>query len=368
MRQPFNLETGPLMRISLIRTGDQEHVLLAVLHHIIADGWSAGIFIREMVPLYEAFVSGQPSPLPEQELQYADFAVWQHGWLQGPLLDRQISYWVNQLKGPLPVLDLSGDFPRPQSPRGHGGVAGISVPPELVQKLRLLGNREGCTMFMTMLSAFYVLLHAKVGQEDLIVGTDLANRSSVETETMIGFFVNQVALRLDLSGDPPFTRLLGRVRTVAMEAYLHQDVPFDRVVEAVNPPRERNRTPLFQVKFVLQNAPRPKLEMGNLHLTELELDTGAAKFDLLVNVLQQDADLRMLWEYSSEIFRESTMQRMADCYLALLESIVANPELKLHEAAAIVLQIDQSIRQKDEQKRSHTLRKKLIQKSRKNLV
>jgi non-ribosomal peptide synthetase component F len=140
------------------------------------------------------------------------------------------------------------------------------------------------------------------------------------------------------------------------------------VVEAVNPPRERNRTPLFQVKFVLQNAPRPKLEMGNLHLTELELDTGAAKFDLLVNVLQQDADLRMLWEYSSEIFRESTMQRMADCYLALLESIVANPELKLHEAAAIVLQIDQSIRQKDEQKRSHTLRKKLIQKSRKNLV
>ena len=368
IRRPFNLETGPLMRVSLIRMGEEEHVLLAVLHHIIADGWSAGIFIAEMVPLYEALVSGRPSPLPEQKLQYADFAAWQHGWLQGPLLERQIAYWVNQLKGPLPVLDLAGDFSRPQSPRGHGSLVGISVPPELVQKLRLLANREGCTMFMTLLSAFYVLLHAEARQEDLIVGTDLANRSSIETETMIGFFVNQAALRVDLSGDPSFIRLLAMVRTVAMEAYLHQDVPFDRVVEAVNPPRERNRTPLFQVKFVLQNAPRPKLEMGNLRLTELELDTGAAKFDLLINVLQQETDLRMLWEYSSEIFRESTVQRMADCYLMLLENIVLNPELKLHEAAAFVQQTDRSIRQRDEQKRSHTLREKLIHKFKKNLV
>ena len=368
IRRPFNLEAGPLMRVSLIRMGEQEHILLAILHHIIADGWSAGIFIAEMVPLYEAFVSGCPSPLPEPKVQYADFAAWQHGWLRGPLLEQQIAYWSNQLKGPLPVLDLPGDFPRPESPRGDGSLVVISVPPELVQKLRLLGNREGCTMFMTLLSAFYVLLHAKVRHEDVIVGTDLANRSSIETETMIGFFVNQAALRVDLSGDPGFTQLLARVRTVAMEAYLHQDVPFDRVVEAVNPPRERNRTPLFQVKFVLQNAPRPKLEMDNLRLTELELDTGAAKFDLLINMLQQDAALRMLWEYSSEIFRESTVRRMADCYLALLESIVSNPELRLHEAAAIVLQTDQSIRQKDEQKRHHTLREKLIQKSQKTLV
>jgi aspartate racemase len=283
-------------------------------------------------------------------------------------LEQQIAYWSNQLKGPLPVLDLPGDFPRPESPCGNGSLVGISVPPELVQKLRLLGNREGCTMFMTLLSAFYVLLHAKARQDDVIVGTDLANRSSIETETMIGFFVNQAALRVDLSGDPEFTQLLARVRTVAMEAYLHQDVPFDRVVEAVNPPRERNRTPLFQVKFVLQNAPRPKLEMDNLLLTEIELDTGAAKFDLLINVLQQDTALRMLWEYSSEIFRESTVRRMADCYLSLLESIVLNPELRLHEAAAIVLQADQSIRQKDEQTRHHALREKLIQKSKKPLV
>ena len=368
IRRPFNLETGPLMRVSLIRMDEQEHVLLAILHHIISDGWSAGIFIAEMVPLYEAFVSGRPSPLPELKVQYADFAAWQHGWLQGPLLEQQIAYWSNQLKGPLPVLDLPGDFSRPESPRGDGSLVGISVPPELVQKLWLLGNREGCTMFMTLLSAFYVFLHAKVRQEDLIVGTDLASRSSIETETMIGFFVNQAALRVDLSGDPGFPQLLARVRTVAMEAYLNQDVPFDRVVEAVNPPRERNRTPLFQVKFVLQNAPRPKLEMGNLRLTELELDTGAAKFDLLINVLQQDTALRVCWEYSSEIFRESTVQRMAECYLALLESIVLNPELRLHEAAAIVLQADQSIRQQDEQKRHHTLREKLIQKSKKTLV
>jgi non-ribosomal peptide synthetase component F len=283
-------------------------------------------------------------------------------------LERQIAYWGNQLKGPLPVLDLAGDFSRPESPRGYGSLVGISVPQGLVQKLRLLGNREGCTLFMTLLSAFYVLLHARSRQEDLIVGTDLANRSSIETETMIGFFVNQVALRVNLAKDPQFTQLLARVRTVAMEAYLHQDVPFDRVVEAVNPPRERNRTPFFQVKFVLQSAPRPNLEMDNLHLTELELDTGTTKFDLLINVLQQETELRMLWEYSSEIFRESTVQRMADCYLVLLESIVLNPELRLGEAATIVLQTDQSLRQKNEQRRRHTLREKLIQKSKRNPV
>src|SRR6185369_6621077 len=190
----------------------------------------------------------------------------------------------------------------------------------------------------------------------------------VETEKMIGFFVNQAALRADLSGDPTFTGLLARVRTVAMEAYLHQDVPFDRVVETANPPRERNRTPLFQVKIVLQNAPRPRLEMERLQLTELELDSGAAKFDLLINVIRQDQGLRMLWEYSSEIFRESTVQRMADSYRALLESIVLHPELRLHEAVAVVQQAEQSIRKKDEQKRHRTMREKLIQKSRKTPV
>lgn len=365
IRHPFNLETGPLMRVYLIHMREEEHVLFAILHHIISDGWSMGLFIAEMVPLYEAFVSGQLSPLPDLNVQYADFAVWQHGWLRGSLLEQQIAYWCNKLKGPLPVLNLPVDFVRPELPRGDGSLIAISLPPDLAQQLRLLGNREGCTMFMTLLSAFYVLLHAKARQEDLIVGTDLANRSSLETEKMIGFFVNQAALRADLSGDPGFTQVLARVRTVAMEAYLHQDVPFDRVVEAVNPVRERNRTPLFQVKFVLQNAPRPKLEMGHLHLTELELDSSAAKFDLLVNVLQQDKALRVLWEYSSEIFRESTVRRMADCYLALLQSIVLNPELRMCEAVAIVQQADQSIREKDEQKRHHSRREKLIQKSRK---
>lgn len=368
LRRPFNLGIGPLLRVFLIRMAEHEHVLLAILHHIIADGWSTGIFIAEMVPLYEAFVTGQCSPLPELKVQYVDFAVWQHSWLQGPLLEQQISYWSNKLKGPLPVLDLPGDFPRPESPRGDGSLIAISVPPDLTQQLRLLGNREGCTMFMTLLSAFYVLLHARVRQEDLIVGTDLANRSSIETENMIGFFVNQAALRADLSGDPGFTQLLARVRTVAMEAYLHQDVPFDRVVEAVNPPRERNRTPLFQVKFVLQNAPRPKLEMENLRLTELELDGGAAKFDLLINVLQEERALRMLWEYSPEIFRESTVQRMADCYLALLESIALNPELRLRETVAVVQQAEQRFRERDEQKRRHSLREKLLQKSGKAVV
>ncbi len=368
VRRPFNLETGPLMRIYLIRMAEEEHVLLAILHHIIADGWSVGVFIAEMVPLYEAFVSGQPSPLPELKVQYTDFAAWQHGWLQGPLLEQQIAYWSNKLKGPLPVLVLPTDFPRPASLRGDGSMVAISVPPELVQQLRLLGNREGCTLFMTLLSAFYTLLHAEERQEDLIVGTDLANRSSIETENMIGFFVNQVALRADLSGDPGFSELLARVRTIAMEAYLHQDVPFDRVVESVKPVRERNRSPLFQVKFVLQNAPRPKLEMANLRLTDIELDSGTAKFDLLINVLQQDGALRMLWEYSSEIFRESTVRRMADCYLTLLQNVVLNPELRLREAVAVVQQVGQSIREKDEQKRHDVLREKLIQKSRKTLV
>jgi non-ribosomal peptide synthetase component F len=318
-----------------------------------------------MVPLYEAFLAGQPSPLSELPVQYADFAAWQNSWLQGPLLEQQIAYWSNKLKGTLPNQDLPLDFQRPELMRGDGGLVAASLPSEVVQQLRLLGNREGCTMFMTLLGAFYVLLHHQLRQHDLIVGTDLANRSAAETEKLIGFFVNQVVLRTDLSGDPAFSEILGRVRTVALEAYLHQDVPFDRVVEAVNPPRERNRTPFFQVKFVLQNAPRPKLEMAGLHLSEMELNSGTAKFDLLVNVFQQEGSLRMIWEYSSEIFRESTIRRMAECFVALLKSVVSNPEQKLHESVAVLEQAELRIRQSDDQKRHHTLREKLIQKSRK---
>lgn len=365
VRQPFNLETGPLLRAYLVRLHEQEHVLFAILHHIISDGWSVGLFITEMVPLYEAFLAGQPSPLPEPPVQYVDFAAWQNSWLQGPVLDQQIAYWSNKLKGPLPSLDLPADFPRPDSMQGEGSLVAVSLPSELVQQLRLLGNREGCTIFMTLLGAFYVLMHYHLGQPDLVVGTDLANRSAAETEKLIGFFVNQVALRADLSGAPAFSEILARVRSIALEAYLHQDVPFDRVVEAVNPPRMRNRSPLFQVKFVLQNAPRPRLEMAGLHLSELELNSGAAKFDLLVNVFEQEGVLRMMWEYSSELFRESTIKRMAECFLALAQSVAANPEQKLHESLELLRETESHLRQGEEQKRHHSLREKLVQKSRK---
>ena len=361
-RRPFNLETGPLLRAYLVRLNEEEHVLLAVLHHIISDGWSVGLFITEMVPLYEAFIGGQPSPLPQLAVQYADFAAWQQEWLQGQVLEQQIAYWRTKLSGPLPPQEIPADFPRPDSMSGDGSLVAASLPGDLVQQLRLLGNREGCTMFMTLLGAFYVLLHYHTRQQDMIVGTDLANRSSVETETMIGFFVNQVALRADLSGDPTFTEILGRVRAVSLEAYLNQDVPFERVVEAVNPPRERNRTPLFQTKFVLQNAPRPRLEMAGLQLSEIELNSGIAKFDLLINVFQQDSELRMLWEYSTEIFRESTIRRMASCFVSLLESVAANPDQRLHESLAVVEQADSRIRQSEDEKRKSTLRDKLLQK------
>jgi non-ribosomal peptide synthetase component F len=231
----------------------------------------------------------------------------------------------------------------------------------------VLGNREGCTLFMTLLGAFYALTHYYVRQEDLIIGADLANRSAVETEKMIGFFVNQVGLRVSLSGDPAFSEILARVRAVALDAYLHQDVPFDRVIEAVNPARERNRTPLFQTKFVLQNAPRPRLEMAGLHLTELELNSGVTKFDLLVNVFRQDETLRMMWEYSSEIFLESTIGRMAEIFVELLQSVAAAPEQRLGELTAALEKSEQLIRRRDDQKRHHTLREKLVQKSRKAL-
>jgi amino acid adenylation domain-containing protein len=364
-RRPFNLETGPLLRAYMVRLDEQDHVLLAILHHIISDGWSVGLFITEMVPLYEAFVAGRSSPLPELSVQYADFAAWQHGWLRGQILEQQIAYWRAKLSGPLPVQDIPADFSRPESMRGNGGLVATSLPEELVQQLRLLGNREGCTMFMTLLGAFYVLLHYYTRQQDLIVGTDLANRSSVETENMIGFFVNQMALQVDLAGDPAFTEILSRVRTVTLEGYLHQDVPFERVVEAVNPPRERNRTPLFQTKFVLQNAPRPKLEMAGLQLSEIELSSGIAKFDLLINVFQQNGNLRMLWEYSTEIFRETTIKRMVECFVTLLESVAANADQRLHESVAVLEQTGVRIRKSDDEKRHHTLREKLIQKSKK---
>ena len=252
--RPFDLSRGPLFRARLLRLGPEEHVVLVTMHHIVSDAWSMGILIREVSTLYEAFCRGEPSPLPEPPIQYADYAVWQREYLQGQVLEAQLTYWRQRLAG-LPALELPTDRPRPLVSSERGGELSRLVEPAVLEAARGLSRDVGATLYMTLLAVFQVLLHRYSGQDDLAVGTPIAGRTRVELEALIGFFVNTLVLRTDLSGDPSFRVLLGRVRHTAIEAYSHQELPFEKLVEELHPDRQASRTPLFQVMFVLQNAP-----------------------------------------------------------------------------------------------------------------
>ncbi|MFP2933938.1 amino acid adenylation domain-containing protein, partial [Pyxidicoccus sp. 3LG] len=249
--RPFDLAAGPLMRASLVRLDTREHLLLLTLHHIVTDGWSMDVMVRESAALYAAFSAGQPSPLPELAIQYADYAAWQRGWLQGEALEAQLSWWRNHLTGAPQLLELPTDFPRPAVQGFRGAIHTHVLPRELVDALQALSRREGTTLFMALLAGLEVVLSRYSGQEDFVVGTDIANRNRGETEGLIGFFINQLALRARLDGDPTFRELLGRVRDVTLGAYAHQDLPFEELVKELNPERSMGHAPLFQVKLVL---------------------------------------------------------------------------------------------------------------------
>ena len=278
-RRWFDLEHGPLIRACLLRMEEQEHVLLVTMHHIVTDGWSIGIFARELEVLYEAYKDGRESPLPELSIQYADYALWQRKWLTGERLEEQIAYWRRQLKG-VATLELPSDHPRAAMMSYRGGSVRFTLGIELSAGLKEMAQREGVTLFMLFLAVFQVLLGSYAGQKDVAVGSVIANRNRTELEKLIGFFVNTLVLRVDLSGDPDFRELLARVREVTLGAYAHQDVPFEKLVEELAPERDMGRTPLFQAMLVLQNMPEGRLELPDLQLQPQDLELDIAKFDL----------------------------------------------------------------------------------------
>ncbi len=333
-RRPFNLAQGPLVRATLLRLSDQEHVLLLTLHHIVSDAWSRGVFNHELTALYEAFAAGRPSPLPGLPVQYADYVVWQREWLRGAVLERQLQYWRPQLAG-VPVLELPFDHPRPAVQTYRGAHAAFRLPKQLSAQLTALSRREGVTLYMTLLAAFQTLLARYTGQDDIAVGSPIAGRNRAEFEGLIGFFVNTLVMRSDLSGDPTFRELLGRVREVALGAYAHQELPFERLVEKLAPVRSLSHSPLFQVMFVLQNAPKQTLELSAVSLEPLEVDSGTAKFDLTLFMSEGPDGLSGQLEYNTDLFEAGTIRRMLGRWEVLLEGIAADPSRHLSELSLL---------------------------------
>jgi amino acid adenylation domain-containing protein len=328
-QRPFDLVHDRPLRATLLRLDATEHVLLLTTHHIASDGWSTGVLISELVALYDAFADGQPSPLRELPIQYADFALWQRDWLQGEVLEAQLAYWRQQLGGSLPVLELPTDRPRPAVQTYRGAKQSLLLPKTLMEALQALSRREGVTLFMTLLAAFQTLLHRYTGQDDLLVGSPIAGRTRIELEGLIGFFVNTLVLRTDMSGNPTFRELLGRVREVALGAYAHQDLPFEKLVEELQPARDLSHSPLFQVMFILQNVPRAALELAGLTLTPVEVDSGTAKFELTLSMAESADGLRGVWEYNTDLFEAATICRLAGHFQTLLEGIVTDPAQRL---------------------------------------
>jgi amino acid adenylation domain-containing protein len=328
-RSPFDLQQPPLLRAGLIRLAADEHVLLLTTHHIASDGWSSGVLWGELSALYNALREGREASLPELKLQYADYAVWQRGRLQGELLEAQLSYWREQLAAAPQLLELPTDRARPAASSYRGAALRFSLPAELSERLRELARREGVTLYMLLFAAWQTLLTRYTGQEDIVVGSPVAGRTRAETEGLIGFFVNTLVLRTDLSGDPTFRELLGRVREVCLGAYAHQEVPFEKVVEELAPERHLNRNPLFQVMFTMQNAPREELTLGGLRIDHLETESGTAPYDLKLWIQDGDGALSGALQYKTELFDEETIERMIGSFKQLMQGVVNDSDRRL---------------------------------------
>jgi len=332
----FDLALGPLGWMSLLRLSEDDRIMLFAMHHIISDAWSSGVLVREMASLYGAFSAGQPSPLPEPPIQYADFAIWQREWLQGEVLETQLAYWKKQLEGELPVLELPTDYPRPAVRSFRGATE--SLPLVASDSLKALCLQEGVTVFMVLLAAFQTLLSRYSGQEEVVVGSTIANRNRAEIEGLIGFFVNSLVLRADLSGNPTFRELLERVRQTTLGAYAHQDLPFQRLVEEMQSDRDLSRTPLFQVVFLLQNAPSADIKLPGVTMRSLAGEEGfsltqdvTAKFDLTMNILEAGNNLVALLGYNTDLFGAATIRRMLAHFKRLLQAAAEDPDRPIGE-------------------------------------
>ncbi|HEU4882690.1 MAG TPA: amino acid adenylation domain-containing protein [Longimicrobium sp.] len=332
--RPFHPGALPLVRWSLYRTGADEHVLLVVEHHLVHDGWSFGVFLRDLVALYDAFSRGEPSPLPDPALQFGDFAVWQRAWMEGDEAARGLAFWREKLAGAPPVLDLPLDHVRPPRISFRGESLHVRLNPALAHAADAFSRTHGVTLYMTLLAAFHALIGRYTGQEDFVLGGGSAGRRLRESEELIGMIVNVIPLRADLRGDPDFLALVDRVRRTALEAYPHQDVPFASIVDAVQPDRTMDRLPIFQHSFNMHHAPYPALRLPGLELEVTEaLGNQTAKFDLQVIVIpraQQNAaageEVAMIWEFATDLFRRDTVRRMWGHYQRLLASLLADPE------------------------------------------
>jgi amino acid adenylation domain-containing protein len=333
--RPFDLATGPLLRVTLIRVSEQEHVVVLVMHHIISDGWSMGLLIGEVTRLYAAYGSGSAVAPEELEWQYADYAGWQRRRLSGAALEEELSYWREQLAGAPAVLELATDRPRPAVPSYRGATEAVELSAELTEGLRELSRKSGVTLFMTLLGGFQTLLWRYSAQDDIVVGADMANRNRREVEGIIGFFVNMLVMRTSLAGDPTYVELLGRVREVALGAYAHQDLPFDKLVEELVGDRDSSYNPLFQVALVLQNTPMSALELPGVTISPFPIDTGTVPFDLVLSLSESSTGIEGTLSYSVDLFDRETIQRMLRHLQKLLESVIQDPEQRLSDLSLL---------------------------------
>ncbi|HEX7238923.1 MAG TPA: MupA/Atu3671 family FMN-dependent luciferase-like monooxygenase, partial [Longimicrobiaceae bacterium] len=329
--RPFDLARGPLLRAGLVRTDDEEWVLLLTLHHVASDGWSTGILLRETSALYEARLDGSDAALPPLPVQYADFAVWQRAWLTGEVLERQLAFWRAELAGAPPVLDLPTDRPRPAVQGSREGVLALALPASTSRALRALSRREGATLFMTLLGAWQLLLARWSGEDDVSVGSPVAGRTRLETEGLIGFFVNMLVLRTEVRAEASFPELLGQVRETTLGAYAHQDIPFEKLVEELAPQRSLTHAPLFQVTFSLQSRERAAPWSGSLRMEQMGDEEGAAKYDLALDLAESGDGVAGTISYRRELFDAATVERMAEHFAALAAGIAADPDRPLAE-------------------------------------
>ncbi|MGL6339940.1 MAG: condensation domain-containing protein, partial [Waterburya sp.] len=385
--QPFDLECDSLLRVTLIRLAESEHIILFTMHHIISDGWSTGILVQEVATLYQAFLSGKPSPLPELAIQYADYAVWQRNYLQGEVLDNQLNYWKQKLGGKLPTLKLPyrqlipgsfrqlnvradektrrlGDWEKfdlkqsyeldlKSAVKTNRSLShNFELSKELSLALQELSRQTDTTLFMIILATLKTLLYRYTQQDDIVVGADIANRNQAETEGLIGFFVNLLVLRTDLSGYPSFRELLARVREVTLSAYAHQDLPFERLVQELEASRESNRTTLFQVLLVMDNVPTPELKLPGLTISPIEEVDSQAKFDLVLFISETATEIDGSWQYNSDLFDANTISKLSNHYVTLLQNIVLQPDTRINNLEMI------SQVEREEKKMSETTKEK----------
>ncbi|HEY0604300.1 MAG TPA: condensation domain-containing protein, partial [Herpetosiphonaceae bacterium] len=340
--QPFDLARGPLLRVALLKLSRQEHVLLVTLHHIIADRWSIAILLREWIAIYTSLREGRPPAVAPLPIQYADFAAWQRRLLQGATLDRQLGYWQQQLAQAPVLLDLATDYPRPAVQSFRGNIASIEIDARLADAIKRLSHQAGTTLFMTLLAAFAVLLSRYSREEDLVIGSPIANRTSKAIEPLIGFFINTLALRVNVDQQQTFLELLRHVRNVTLDALTHQDVPFEQVVDALNIERSLSYNPLFQVMFDLRNADVEQLDLAAVRVTTLDIETAEAqadskiaKFDLTLTMVESAQGLSGDLEYNVDLFRPATIERMIEHFQALLAAMVAQPDRQLYRLSCI---------------------------------